>query len=255
MNRIFPRMDWYFASARMDALQLQHHKISGAPETMNGLRAAFVSDVHLRRNIPAAPLIDCIKGCRADMIFFGGDFADRRNQALRLFGELSALSAPLGMFAVPGNNDVEAFGSLDELRNALDDCSVRLLVNESVQLGGFAVGGVDEHKYGSPAKSGVFDGKEGYRILISHYPVLPQETVDLMLSGHTHGGQFNAFGLTPYAIGFEAFASKRHLTPAAVSGMHEINGMKLLVSKGIGTSRIPLRIGVRPEVHLLEFEC
>lgn len=255
MSRLFPKMDWYIGPADMRSLHLQEHVIPGVPEQMDGLRAVFVSDIHLRKNLSPAPLIDCIKGCGADIIFFGGDFSDDRPQAVRLFEALKKVSAPLGMFSAAGNNDVEAFGSTGELRGALADCGVRLLVNESVQLDGFCIGGVDEHKYGSPSAEGMFTGHRGWRILLSHYPVIPDEMPELMLSGHTHGGQFNALGLTPYAIGFEGIMGRKHLSPAAVSGLHPFGGGRLLVSKGIGCSRIPLRIGVIPEIHLLKFEC
>lgn len=255
LSRYFPRMDWYVGSAKMDRIRLEERVIAGAPKAMDGLRAVFASDVHLRANVSVSPLIDCIKSCRADIILFGGDFADTREQALRLFDAFDGLDAPMGMYAILGNNDTEAFEFPDALRKALNGCGVRLLVNESVQLDGFSVGGVDEHLYGCPLKDGLFSGREGYRILLSHYPILPEEKPDLMLSGHTHGGQFNALGLTPYAIGFERIGRRRHLAPAAVSGLHEIGNTKLLVSKGIGSSKIPLRIGVRPEVCLLKFEC
>lgn len=255
MNRLFPRMDWYIGTAKMDRIRLDSRVIPGAPRAMDGLRAVFVSDVHLRANVSVSPLIECIKSCEADIILFGGDFADTREQALRLFDALGDLSAPLGMYAVPGNNDTEAFQSQDELRSALNACGIKLLVNESVQLEGFSVGGVDEPLYGRSAKNGILSRHKGYRILLSHYPIVPEEKPELMLSGHTHGGQFNALGLTPYVIGFERIGRRRHLAPAAVSGLHEVGGTKLLVSKGIGSSRIPLRIGVCPEVHLLKFGC
>lgn len=254
MSRYFPRMDWYIGTTKMDRLRLDRRVISGVPRAMDGLRAVFASDIHLRSNVSVSPLIDCIKSCRADIILLGGDFADTREQALRLFDALGDLSAPMGVYAAPGNNDIEAFGSQENLRTALRACGARLLVNESIQLGGFSIGGLDEYKYGAPIR-GVFSGREGYRILLSHYPIFLEEWPDLMLSGHTHGGQFNAFRLTPYAIGYERIGRKRHLAPVAVSGLHELNGVKLLVSKGIGSSQIPLRIGVRPEVHLLKFEC
>jgi predicted MPP superfamily phosphohydrolase len=75
-----------------------------------------------------------------------------------------------------------------------------------------------------------------------------------MLSGHTHGGQFNLFGLNPYSIGFERFGDELP-PPAVVSGMMRFGPTTLLTSKGIGVSRIPLRIGVRPEIHLLTFSA
>ena len=73
-----------------------------------------------------------------------------------------------------------------------------------------------------------------------------------MLSGHTHGGQFNLFGLTPYAVGFERFGA-RCFPPLLVSGEADFGPRRVMVSKGIGSSRIPLRIGVHPEIHRIEF--
>lgn len=256
MNRMFPRMDWYIGPAGWAGLHLSVHEISGVPDKARGLKIFFASDLHLLKNVSPQPLIDCITDCKPDLILFGGDFADTKDQALRMFGALRTLRAPLGMFAAPGNNDIEAFGSCGALREALENCGVRLLANESVSVGGLRIAGVEEKRYGRPVYDGLFDASGGYRLLLSHYPLLPEGTLpDMMLSGHTHGGQFNALGLTPYAVGFERTGILKHLSPLAVSGLHDVNGMKLLVSKGLGTSRIPLRIGVRPEVHLLKFDC
>lgn len=255
MSRMFPRMDWYMGLANGKRIWLDERTVCGAGAA-SGLRAAFVSDVHFAKNFSTEPLIECIVGCAPDVIFFGGDFSDTRKQALRLFESFRSLHAPLGIFAVPGNNDVEAFGSHAALAKELDSFGCRLLVNESAQAGPLAVAGVDELKYGAPVYDGLFAGRTGFRVLMSHYPAMPKgDMPDLMLSGHTHGGQFNAFGLTPFAIGFERVGGRSRMAPAMVSGFEPIGGLRLLVSKGIGASRIPLRIGVRPEIHLLKFEC
>ena len=76
--------------------------------------------------------------CRADMILLGGDYADRREQALRLFDAFRELHAPLGIYGVAGNNDIEAFGSLDALGEAMRAFGGTLLVNrgETIALGG-----------------------------------------------------------------------------------------------------------------------
>ena len=255
MSRMFPRMDAYIGLADGKRIWLDERTVQGAGAA-SGLRAVFISDVHFRENFSVQPLIEWITDCEPDIIFFGGDFADRREHALRLFDALRVLRAPLGMFAAPGNNDMEAFGSHAALADALSAFGCRLLVNGSVQAGPFAVAGVDELKYGAPVYDGLFAGKMGLRVLLSHYPSLPEgEQPELMLCGHTHGGQFNAFGWTPFAIGIERVGGNSRLAPAMVSGYEQIGSMRVLVSKGIGASRIPIRVGVRPEIHLIRFEC
>ena len=128
---------------------------------------------------------------------------------------------------------------------------VKLLLNEGDVIalpgGKIAVAGCDDHKYGSPETKGIFPEGD-YRILVSHQPCKPECAAELMLSGHTHGGQFNIFGITPYFIGFES--SKKMLL---IHGEKRMGSMRLIVGKGIGISRIPLRIGAAPELYLIEF--
>ena len=164
----------------------------------------------------------------------------------------------MGVFAVPGNNDIEAFGSMDGLRAALREINAQLLVNESalcLRSGArLAIGGADEPRYGHPSPEKIFPEDADYRILLSHYPLQAMLAAkpNLMLSGHTHGGQFNLFGLTPYAVGFERFGA-RNFPPLLVSGEADFGLCRVMVSKGVGSSRIPLRVGVRPEIHRVEF--
>lgn len=255
MSRMFPRMDGYIGLANGRRLFADERTVTGAGAAA-GLRAVFVSDIHVTERFCIEPLLEWIVDCKPDILLFGGDFADTQQQALRLFDAFQALRAPLGIYAAPGNNDIEAFGSHAALAEAMARFGGRLLVNESVQAGSLAVGGVDERKYGHPIYEGLFRGRTGFRVLLSHYPSMPTgANPDLMLSGHTHGGQFNLLGWTPYAVGFERVGSMRDHAPIRVSGFEEIDGMRVLVSRGIGASRIPVRIGVRPEVHLLKLEC
>ena len=239
-------------------MALSELALPGAPEWLHGRTLLFASDFHLRPGMDAGWLAAQMSDAGADMILLGGDYADRREQALRLFDAFRALRAPLGIFAVAGNNDVEAFGGLAPLADAMRAFGAELLVNrgETVAVGGgsLRVAGVDEYRYGAPRFEGLFSEADGYRILLSHYPILPDGAApDLMLSGHTHGGQFNLFGLTPYGVGFERFGARRALAPAMVSGARRFGRTTLVVSKGIGASRVPLRVGVRPELCRIAF--
>ena len=105
----------------------------------------------------------------------------------------------------------------------------------------------------STIKAGFHHYGHNFRVLMLHEPCAVRPAPDLTLSGHTHGGQFNCLGFTPYSIGFERLFGRR-IRPVAVAGLSEQpDGSKLLVSKGIGASRIPLRVGVRPEIELIGF--
>ena len=150
---------------------------------------------------------------------------------------------------MPGNNDRMP---PEELRDAMAAAGVVLLKNEHRRIelpgGALEIAGCDDHKYGSPRTAGLFSARADYRILLSHFPAMPDCTCELMLSGHTHAGQFNLLGLTPYSIGFEH--SFRHL---AIRGLHRVDDMQLLVGNGIGVSRLPLRVGASPRIYLLEF--
>lgn len=264
MIQRFSKPDLYISRCgHLDAVVTEHH-IDGAPAFMRGLRAMFVTDVHARPESTRAELdalVDRIAEASPQLLLLGGDYSDFAEDCLRFFKALGRAVFPLGAYGVLGNNDAEAWeGNLRSLRRAMSQAGCRLLLNASVDIplagGKLCIGGVDEYRYGHAHTERLwFDAGSSarYRILLSHYPVLSAARPDLMLSGHTHGGQFNLLGLTPYAIGFERFG-KPHRASAAISGLHDVGGMKLLVSKGIGASRLQLRVGVRPEINLLVFE-
>lgn len=264
MIQRFSRPDPYSAPCGHLQAFVTELRISGAPPFMRGLRALFVTDLHVlprttRAEIEA--LVAQIAATEAQLLLLGGDYSDDAGDCVRFFEALGRLRFPLGGFGVLGNNDAEAWeGNLKALRVIMKKAGCRLLVNQSVDLpyngGRLCVGGVDEHHYGHPRPDTLWRNhpSEGrYRVLLSHYPVLPKERPDLMLCGHTHGGQFNLLGLTPYAIGFERFNRPRRAS-VAISGLHDVDGMKLLVSKGVGASRLQLRVGVRPEIDLLCYQ-
>ena len=239
------------------------HRVEGAPAFLRGLRVLFASDIHVvPRTTPGdiRALGEKIASCGADLVLLGGDYADNAEDAARLFEHLAVPRAPLGCFGVLGNNDREAWGDPEPLRARMAAAGCTLLVNQSgkipVRGGTLWIAGVDDAKYGEPDARGLYPDHpsgEYWRVLVAHQPRPVDPLPGMMRSGHTHGGQFNLLGFTPYSIGFERL-SRRRIALLAVSGWREVDGMRLLVSKGIGASRIPLRVGVRPELDLLRFE-
>lgn len=226
--------------------------IQDAPPFMQGLRALFISDVHLRRCVSDArlnALIDQITALKPDLILLGGDYAEHSDQCLRFFEAFRGAACRLGCYAVPGNNDHD---SIDDLDSIMARSGVTLLKNRCARLdlpgGRLMIGGCDEHKYGAPDTAQLFTSDADYRILLSHFPVMPECRCDLMLSGHTHGGQCNFLGITPYSIGFE-----RRFRLLGVKGERRIGDMRLLIGSGIGVSRFPFRLGAAPQIYLLNF--
>ena len=261
MSQLFCKPDRYIGVCGRLACEVVEHRVE-APEFLRGTRALFLSDAHVTRRTTEADLdafAARVAEIAPDLVLWGGDFADEAVHARRLFNHLRAIAPPLGSFAAPGNNDREAWSDLGRLREVMADAGIRLLVNESVEIpvgaGWLTIAGVDEYFRGAPDSAGLYPetvGPDAWRLLISHFPILPERLPDLMLSGHTHGGQFNLLGLTPYTIGFERLFSRK-FPPAYVAGIYEAGATRLLVSKGIGASRIPLRVGVRPEIDLVVF--
>lgn len=247
----FVRPDRYFHAGAFPLPVLHRICIEDAPEFLHGFRIGFISDVHLRPCVSdekLSALMDEIRKMDADMLLLGGDYAETDADCRRFFRFLSEIAPKYGCYGVFGNND---FICRDALREIMAESGVKLLLNEaaivSLPKGRLCIAGCDDHKYGVPDTHSVFP-RSDYRILLSHQPCMPDCAPDLMLSGHTHGGQINLFGVTPYFIGFES-ARKLML----IHGEKRIGDMRLFVGKGIGVSRLPLRIGAKAEIYLLEF--
>ena len=265
-NRYFAKPTFHLSFCWGKGLKVSQTTMEGTPRWMRGMRLLFAADFHLRESVPDAALerlVELMRRQQADMLLFGGDFAESRDQQDRMFRALSALRPPLGMFCCPGNNDWECFPNRRAMRGVVTRAGGHLLVNRACSIaldgGVIVVAGLDECKFGQPRLKGLLPpaNQNRYRILLSHYPVLPEESgaqwPDLMLSGHTHGGQLNALGITPYTL---PWMERRQMPdgPLCVSGQICLKDMRLLVSNGIGWSRLPLRVCARPQIHLLNFD-
>lgn len=234
-----------------------------------GLRVLFATDLHVSRSFPRERLIRLLEQMAAlqpDLILWGGDYAETRALQELFFREAQArLHPPLGMLGAVGNNDRECFGmELSALTGCMRAHGVVPLVNEerrlSLEGASLRVAALDDWKHGQPG--GVFfegAGESELCLLLSHHPRLAYthlsccaRSPSLMLCGHTHGGQFNLCGLSPYSLlGFESegLGHRNRL----VSGLYRVEEAPVLVSNGIGTSRIPLRIGAPAQIHLISF--
>jgi len=236
--------------------------IPGLPRALTGLRIAQLSDFHYGPHIPPGYLEDAIERTLADapdVIALTGDFIDRGPEHVRAAAKLFRnLQAPLGVFAVLGNHDfavhtargVRRYPDLDrEITDALGAEGVQVLRNRSVRVerngGALLVAGVDDLWSGESDPVAAFAGScpSTPRLLLAHNPQtveqLGEHRADLILSGHTHGGQINWPGLGRLFLGKSA---RRW-----AAGLYPLQSGHLYVNTGVGFGW-RFRFGVRPEL-------
>jgi uncharacterized protein len=243
-RRRWPRNDVY-------SLEVTHHEIviDDLPESFDGYRIAFLTDTHVAPFVRRAfyrDVVGRVQRFDPDLLLFGGDFVTwRRHIPLLRECLLDGLGARDGMFAVLGNHDYWAGAEL--VMKALPD--VRFLTNDRVLLKRgddvLPLAGIDEMYRGAPdadrAFAGVDDGTPC--LAVSHHPDvidLVRRRVDLLLCGHTHGGQIRL----PF-FGAVVVPSRHEAEYAA--GFHRVGPVLMYVSRGIGAIP-PLRVLCRPEV-------
>jgi predicted MPP superfamily phosphohydrolase len=222
---------------------------------------ALISDLHVGspyRGLPALKHVVSVTNAeKPDLVILLGDFVI--HEVLGgvfvtpepIADELANLHAPLGVVAVLGNHDWWYDGP--RVRRALESHGIRVLENEAVSLEyrqhRFWVGGLpDLWTRGDGVATTLSQVRDNEPILLAMhnpdvFPGIP-ERVSLALAGHTHGGQVNV-----PVIGRPKVPSK--FGQRYAYGLIEESGRKLFVTGGIGTSIIPARFGVPPEIVIL----
>ena len=226
------------------------------------LRVVQLSDLHYGPYLRAGSVRAWVAQALAvqgDLIVITGDTVDRWSQGTLapLVRALSALSAPLGVWACLGNHDHYRFGAdLGALADALAEAGITLLVNRGTLLrDDLYLAGVDDLSSGTPDLAAALGGAPGgaATLLMCHQPdYFPLMTLpaDLTLAGHTHGGQvvlpFVGAPVTSSAYG------ERYLqgwAPPPDGGFG-----KAYVTRGLGVSTLPLRFNCPAELAVFDLE-
>lgn len=224
--------------------------IDDLPAVFDGYRIAFLTDTHITGMMRRAFYREVVKQTldfAPDAILLGGDLVTFSRDIPLMVEFLGELRAADGVFAVLGNHDIWA-GS-DRIQELLTARGVQYVTNRSILLtrGGetLPLVGIDEVYRGMPDVDRAFAGVDpGPCIGISHHPdvidLLDGRRIDLLLCGHTHGGQirFPFFGAVVVPSMHEA---------EYASGFHRVRGVLMYVSRGVGAIP-PLRILCKPEV-------
>jgi len=254
----------FFIEPNRLIVRQQTIQIDNCPKELSGLRIALIGDVHT-----GAPFINDSKLQRIveltnqqqpDLIVLLGDYMSPNSwHSHRVEPEVTAsalknLKAPLGVYAILGNHDWWYNG--ERVKRAFEQNGIRILEDEVAEVkwraGSFYLAGLadlwtrPQHVNETIAK--VPSGSP--IIALTHnpdvFPNLPQ-SVPLMLAAHTHGGQVNL----PF-IGTPIVPSR--FGPKYTAGPIYENGHHLFVTTGIGTSILPVRFRVTPEIVILTID-
>ena len=222
------------------------------------MRIVLLSDIHIgNAAMDAARLtriVDQVNALRPDLVLIAGDFVhglDPGDGALyseALIAPLSQLRAPRGVLAVPGNHDHQA--ALTGLAPALARAGVTLLVDGATERGPLAIGGIADGTWQQSIDRTIvaLDRLPGAKVVMAHYPDavtrLPRN-VHLLLAGHTHCGQIRL----PWYGALSPVGRARY-----ACGWVRDPGRLTLVTAGVGTSIMPLRLGAYPDMWLLTLQ-
>ncbi len=229
--------------------------VDNLPAEFENLRIIQLADIHADRlggREKVQKIVDIANAQNGDLIVITGDFVDGRTSARgNDLMPLSGLSAPLGVYGVPGNH--EYYSGYDEWMEFFRARGIVMLENSHVMLGeNFALGGVTdpaaEHRGGVlPDVAAAFAGvpENSFKLLLAHQPKVADAAVangvDLQLSGHTHGGMVWGLDLL---VGL--------FNKGLVFGTHDVGNMKLHISNGTGIwNGFPIRIGHWAEICVL----
>ena len=234
MASLRPRR-WLYPIYAARQLRLERHEISSAhvPRSLSGLKLAYASDIHYGALLDAERVNDLaarLNALEADIILLGGDYGEDAAHSLEFWHIVPPLHARLAVCAVIGNHD-RADGDIDALCAAMQSKNVTPLVNSALTLRS------GEDTIAPHAPDALEDA----------YNVQRDPFFDLALCGHTHGGQVTLLGFAPYTASRRGLRYGNHYR----SGEIEEHGVTVLVSNGVGTTWLPLRLGARAQYHLI----
>ena len=254
-----------------NVLEVTHYTFSSSRVSarLDGYRIVQISDLHNKNfGRKQQHLINKIKELQPDMIVVTGDIVDSNHTNIDVaitFLEEAVNLAPC--YYITGNHELWLDDTLyEKLINQIKNTGTTILDNEVVEINhnekddtvedttDFVMIGLDD---GSLLGNTLHDlskdiNTQKFVLLLAHEPqnmsFYSKENVDLILSGHAHGGQFRLPGIGGM------IAPDQGLFPEYTEGLHVKNDVSMIISRGLGNSIIPLRILNRPEIVCVELK-
>lgn len=251
-------------------------EIDDLPDSFDGYRIVQLSDFHIgtyRKNPRfVEKVVEAVNRRHADMIVFTGDMVNyNADEILPFLPILKRLNAKDGVYSVMGNHDYMPYfrwkterdrvANIVQLQNNERSLGWTLLLNENRMItrgqDSLAIIGVENDglppfpqrgdlKKAQKGLPATVKGRPLCKILLSHDPshwrrrVLPETDIQLMLAGHTHGGQFKLFGIVPIALLMKEWG-----------GLYSEGSRQLYVSTGLGEALLAFRYGIWPQIDII----
>lgn len=242
----------------MLAIERQQIFLRRLPRALDGFRIVQLTDLHYGPLTDAEHLKRAVKAAndlRPDLIALTGDYISHDRAYAAPCAELVGhLRARYGVYAVLGNHDHWTDAAL--ITDLFQSEGIRMLINEGMRVDlegeSFWLAGVNDKMVGLEdlplALAGSIDDE--LKIVLAHNPIIlrraARANVDLVMSGHTHGGQ-----VTLRSEKSRTGRPRRRL----LRGLARRGNTQIYVSRGLGTVVLPIRYGCPPEVSVLELRC
>jgi uncharacterized protein len=227
------------------------------PKKLDGFKIIHLSDIHhspftnlkhIERTIKIANRL------RPDIVALTGDYVSHEPEYIEpVAAALGKLNARYGTFACLGNHD--HWTDADLVTTSFREHGITVLINEGTRVNArdasFWIAGVDDYMVGKTDIAAALRGSypDEMKLLLAHNPIIFRQSakagIDLMLSGHTHGGQVKI------REGEKRLIRRRKLS----SGLHKRLDSQIYITRGIGTVVLPVRYQCPPEITLLELKC
>ena len=250
------------------ALEVNEYEIVSdrIPEAFTGFRIAQVSDLHNKDfGEGYGQLLTLLSQINPDIIVVTGDLIDSRQTDLDIALEFAWQAGKIArVYYVSGNHEARV-REYEDLKMGLVKAGVVILENQKVQITrdgeSITLMGIDDPSFqedylfgdsesvARQAIENLQNESDGYTVILSHRPELfdlyVETEIDLVFSGHAHGGQFRL----PFIGGL--VAPNQGFFPKYDAGLFSEGSTNMIVSRGVGNSIIPIRFNNRPEIVLV----
>lgn len=232
-------------------------KLRRLPKNLNNFRLVHLSDIHHSpfTNLEhIARAVQIANELKPEMFVLTGDFVSHETEYIKPMAEvLGELKSEFGTFACLGNHD--HWTDAAQVTKSLQEANIRVLTNEGFRFqarnAAFWLAGVDDYMVGQTDLRAALRGSfpDEMKLLLAHNPKVLNRAaragVDLMLSGHTHGGQVKIRDEEKRILPRRKFAS----------GLYRRRDTQVYITRGIGTVVLPVRYGCPPEISFIELQC